>query len=336
MYRRIIAILITLLLTVISLSSNAENIHIDQIVNCEDAMLHLSAEVELPLAEKLPLLVVEENHFDVDQILQGFFSDVNEPVTIRANEDGETYITSADGTEFDFSGGVFTYRGVHYLHHYTYPEAYVKTPAEEFSDFRVEDAEAIAEKWISALGFRDLELVFVFPMSVESLKNWKFDGQPEVTEENEGYCFRYDFTYYDVTCIPRMRNSKAHDDFIRGSELEIVITRSGIQYFSTAAGDTTYNVISKKEYDENLATIEEAIAILKERYNQLIISEPIEINRICFYYVLEPVVGNGVQKYEMWPAWLFYNLPYMEEVDVYDDGVDPLCIVNAITREIIE
>ena len=73
MCRRIIAILITLLLMVISLNSNAENIHIDQIVNCEDAMLHLSAEVELPLTEKLPLLVVEENHFDVDQILQDFF-----------------------------------------------------------------------------------------------------------------------------------------------------------------------------------------------------------------------------------------------------------------------
>lgn len=336
MRRKTIVLLIALVLMTLSLNSNAESIPVDQIPSCENAMLHISADVELPLAKKLSVLVVEENRFDVDRILQAFFSETDEPVTIHTDKYDETYITCADGSEFDFSGGVFRYQGVHYLHQYRDPEFYVKTPAEEIIGFPAEDAKTIAEKWLRALGFQDFELVFTFPISLESLKERKLEGQPEATEQNEGYFLRYDLSYHGTLCMPQIRFSKYHDDAVRGIELEIVVTRSGMQYFSTAAGDTTYRVIGEQERDERIATLDEAIEVLKERYNQLIIPDTIEINRIRFYYIIEPVIGTGVQTYELWPAWVFYNLPYSEDIDAYEDDVDLLCIVNGITREIIE
>ena len=75
---------------------------------------------------------------------------------------------------------------------------------------------------------------------------------------------------------------------------------------------------------------------MKERYDQLIIPDTVEINRIRFYYTIKPVIGKGVQTYELWPAWVFYSIPYVEELGAYIDDIDPLLIVNAITREIME
>ena len=336
MHRKPIVLLIILVLVTLSLNSNAESVQVDQILNCENATLHISAEVDLPLAEKLPVLVAEENRFDVDQILHLFFSDTTEPVTVQANEYDETYITCADGSEFDFSGGVFCYRGVHYLHQYRSTDFSVKTPEKELNGFPVEDAQAIAEEWMRTLGVQDLELVVSFPLSLESLREKRLEGWPEPTNQNEGYFFQYDISYHGTLCIPRQRFLKYHDDFVRGAGLEIFISRNGMQYFSTVAGDTTYRVIREQERDERIATLDEAIEVLKERYNQLILPDPIEINRIRFYYILEPIIGTGVQTYELWPAWVFYSLPYSEDIGAYEDDADPLCIVNAITREIME
>ena len=343
MRRKTVSILIALLLTAVSLNSNAESIQVDQILSCEDAALHISAEVELPLAEKLPVLVAEENRFDVDQILQSFFSDVNEPVTIRASGDGGTYIMCADGSEFDLGDGVFWYMGVHYLQHYRESEFYVKTPEKEIIGFPVEDAQAIAGEWMRALGFQEFELLFTLPMSLESFKKWKLEGQPEPTEQNEGYFFRYCISHHGTLCMPLPRFSKYYGDVVRGAGLEIFISRSGIQYFSTDAGCTTYRVISEQKRDERIATLDEAIEVMKERYDQLIIPDTVEINRIRFYYTIKPVIGKGVQTYELWPAWVFYSIPYVDELDPYVNKldpyanvIDPLLIVNAITREIME
>ncbi len=326
-----------LLLMAISLNSNAESIQVDQILSCEDATLHISAEVELPLAEKLPVLVAEVNPFDIDQILQAFFSETNEAVTVRKGKYTDTYITCADGSECVFAdgAGLFHYMGVHFLRNYVYPE-YVKTPEKEIIGFPVEEAQAIAGEWMRALGFQEFEPIFTFPMSLESFKKWKFEGQPEPTEQNEGYFFRYGIPYHGTLCMPQQRFSKSYGDAVWGAKLEIFISRSGMQYFSTSAGCKTYRVISEQKRDERIATLDEAIEVMKERYDQLIIPDTIEINRIRFYYMIEPVIGKGVQTYELWPAWVFYSLPYVEELGAYVDGVDPLLIVNAITREIME
>ena len=343
MRRKTVSILIALLLTAVSLNSNAESIQVDQILSCEDAALHISAEVELPLAEKLPVLVVEEHRFDIDQILQAFFSETDEAVTVRTGKYDDTYITCADGSQVACAGGVFYYKGVHYLHHYADPEYYVETPAEEIIGFPVEDAQAIAGEWMRALGFQGLEPLFTFPMSLESFKKTRYEGQPEPTEQNEGYFFRYYIPYHGTLCMPHLRIMQYYEDSIRGFGLEIFISRSGMQYFSTIAGCTTYRVISEQQRDERIATLDEAIEVMKERYDQLILPDTVEINRIRFYYTLEPVIGKGVQTYELWPAWVFYSIPYVDELDPYVNKldpyanvIDPLLIVNAITREIME
>ena len=336
MRRKTISILIALLLMAVSLNSNAESIQVDQILSCENATLHISAEVELPLAEKLPVLVAEENRFDIDQILQAFFSETDEAVTVRTDEYDDTDIKCADGSEFGFGSGIFAYRGVHYLHHYREPKFYLKTPEKEIIGFPVEEAQAIAGEWMRALGFQEFELLFTLPMSLESFKKWKIEGQPEPTEQNEGYFFRYGIPYHGTLCMPLQRFSKRYGDSVYGAGLEIFISRSGMQYFSTAAGRKTYRVISEQKRDERIATLDEAIEVMKERYDQLIIPDTVEINRIRFYYTIEPVIGKGVQTYELWPAWVFYSSPYVDPLDPYADEVDPLLIVNAITREIIE
>ncbi len=338
MRRKTISILIALLLMAVSLNSNAESIQVDQILSCEDATLHISAEVELPLAEKLPVLVAEEHRFDVDQILQVFFSETDEAVTVRKGKYTDTYITCADGSECVFTDGAgqFYYMGVHFLRHYVYPED-VKTPEKEIIGFPVEEAQAIAGEWMRALGFQEFEPILTLPMSVESLKDRKYDGQPEPTEQNEGYFFRYYIPYHGTLCMPRPRFIKYYDDQVRGAGLEIFISRSGMQYFATVTGCTTYRVISEQKRDERIATLDEAIEVMKERYDQLIIPDTIEINRIRFYYTFEPVIGKGVQTYELWPAWVFYSIPHVEDIDAYnEDTNEPLLVVNAITREIME
>lgn len=320
------------MLFLMSISAHSEPLHIEKTLVTDDVEIIVKADAVIPSAQTLPIYTIQIKAIDAERLAGIIWPDRQENISVsHSTEDGSTDITWPEGNNLYVINGMLTYQTPYTLPAYRNPEYYLSGVGLTSDEISLPKDEALDQvrALLACVGIDAPVVVASYSFDKEVLSQLYGDRR-KITEKDEGYYFRFHITENDIPILPHIRTSAYHNYFVFGSGFEITVTGRGIQYFSTIAGCSLYDIVAIQESGAPIHTLDEALEVVSAKYSQIILLEPILINDIGLYYVIEPIIRGSEQQYTLTPAWVFYHREFHEESGLWLDA-DPLCIINAIT-----
>lgn len=330
----------------------SENVIVDADVNYGDMQKY-----------QFPSVMVERKHFDIGRIRSIFFLDY-EPEVLEA--DGRTIFTGAD-MQLNIGEGEILFE----TQLSKYLQEFVVTDEGEFKtidhyradslDFMSKNEairtatilldqlgiQCISEPLIYALDDRTLQAEQdVYAEKIEDdewlldmLQAGKIKLKDKWTAADECYYIIFNANINDLP-VDSMGYMLQQSDGIHvdGSRIEIIVSKNGVSYCSAGV---IYEIMENTQAFP-IIQLDEALDYVKNRYEQIILYEPITIEHISLMYcpVLTKIDRDSsgsiiTQEYEMVPAWI---LKAKQMVNVRGETRlnDFRIIINALTGEFIE
>lgn len=164
-------------------------------------------------------------------------------------------------------------------------------------------------------------------------KNERVPFHIQYTEDDDCYYFILRETLDGINVFSYPHGSPDDDSYVTGASAEIVLSRSGIEYLSVSSHYTVKN----REEEQTILPAEQAIQILKNKYDQMILSNPIAVEEMSLLYIPE-IINNSKNQFVLTPVWAFDTT---EEITVLGaEGnkgkKETYVLINAITgKEIL-
>ena len=144
----------------------------------------------------------------------------------------------------------------------------------------------------------------------EAGEAWTFDKEKneripvavQYTEEDDFYYFTLWETLDGIHITPYPHGSPDDDSYVTGARAEMILSSRGIEYLSV---ESHYMVMNKEE-EEALIRPEQAIQALENKYDQIILSNPVTVENMSLLYVPE-IVNKNENKFELTPVWAFFT-----------------------------
>ena len=318
----------------------------EEIVSYEAEMVHIDARVDVPdSVDKLHILTATGKQFryeDIQGILSGdetFEQDMNVPdkgTQVFAGSNGGL-MTIQPGAVYYISGrshlkqyNLVLNRGMSLDDRYVNNGIFTKEEIEGFSRQEVIEMarqqlqkigiDSVGDPKVAALDFETLTKAYENLEGIFPKEHVAFD------REDEGYYLVFRCEYKGIPLLAQ--NYYLRDKALcSGSFIEMIVTRSGIQKL-LAKG--IYDLQEKEECAETLYDFNRMIAAIKAKYQDIMLQEPVTVNRIELIYAPDVVAVNPMV-YELSPCWAVYvNKAYT------DGRADAFLYFNALTGDELE
>lgn len=116
---------------------------------------------------------------------------------------------------------------------------------------------------------------------------------------------------------------------ISGPIIHVYITKSG---FVNVIINNIFDIMDEPIQSKTPLSLNKALDIVKNKYDEVIMKRPITITDIEFSYVPQLKSANE-ENYILTPAWLFNLAEYSDDIK---DSIDKRLIINALTGEQME
>lgn len=224
------------------------------------------------------------------------------------------------------------------------PDFREKFPLPMLESIDKEQAVALVKEKLDALNVPVLETPEVYSLDIDSLKkdfdaNWKDmenpkypDGkQPEWKKEHEAYVIVFQAALPDglpVTQISYMPGS-LYNASIYGSKFVGVVGKEGLIFLNVAG---SYDVQDQEPLSGPVISLETACERMAATYDNIIVTDPIEIQEIRLEYVPRYIDTENYE-FEIVPAWVFQGIQEMKDEKGGTTTVDVLVLIDAVTGE---
>lgn len=132
------------------------------------------------------------------------------------------------------------------------------------------------------------------------------------SEEDDTYYMIFRGSIDNIPVYPLEHGNVESNTLVEGNNIEAAYSQRGLEYL------TIYSPYQKKSVDQEDLTIigvEEALAAVKRKYSNIILTDPTTITGIKFYYV-PTLINRSRDEFRMVPAWTFE----LEQVRKNDKG----------------
>lgn len=175
----------------------------------------------------------------------------------------------------------------------------------DLESFTMNDAENMANDFLKTLCIEDVVCVDIRAIDqetarslVDSMRHEGYDGEGDIAED--AYVLKYTLEINGVQCDAEFFTMANQRD-IEGFSIKLIVTSQGVALMEFTGA---YYVIEESYvyHDGVILSYDEALRIIEEKFDNLILSDPIEICDVKLQYVLLPVDD---EKMAYIPCWCF-------------------------------
>ncbi|HLU21047.1 MAG TPA: hypothetical protein VKZ77_01025 [Bacillaceae bacterium] len=290
-----------------------------------DENLLVNANVNAPNNEKIIISSITLKEFEEDKLERTFFE--NKKVVEMHKDSNYLFpeydyksITFSDASSLFVDLGTFRFYDSDFYKEREYENVisgstfFIRSDLKEvykqesLDEINKDDAIELVRSTIQDLGIRDLGNPKIIALDLETLKSeWEdYEGKhgehPRKWEKaDEAYVITFPVLSDKLNITSKGYFSATNNIPVIGSRVMGVVTKDGLIYL-TANG--IYDIGEKVKNDITPISLETALESVKNKYKDVIVTDPIVISNIALEYM--PIVSNvGGIKYELIPAWVF-------------------------------
>ncbi|MEG0672108.1 hypothetical protein [Clostridium sp.] len=293
-----------------------------------DKNLTIDAETRVFDAENYNVLNVKYKQYDEteasniflkDEIIDtrteyGKDNDKNVWIKTKSNKD---LIISKHYLRFDFDNKDYTHL-MFESNQYLFNEMKLKFPKDTLESLNKDESIDKVKQVAKDLDLSLYDEPIVYSLDVNSLRdaenNFMTDeqyadsettkpgtGKVNWTEEDEAYLIIFKSTLNNIPIYSRDVRLSSDNSFLSPSHLKAVVNKNGIALFDVSS---IYD--SPSLSTENLSCIQyaEALKTIKDKYKNIIITDPIKISNINLEYIPR-LKDKELGEFKLTPAWVF-------------------------------
>lgn len=281
----------------------------------------------------------EQRHPITNEITnRGFHASDSSSVAINYNSKGIfTGLVFSEKVfdDYPYTLSMYAYEG------WIRPDFREKFPLEILENIDREAAVTLVREKLNALDVPVLDTPEVYCLDLEHLQkdfdaNWKStenpkdqDGKrPEWTKDREAYVIVFQAALPDNSSITQIDYMPFYNsEVVFGSKFVGVVGKEGLVFFNLAMA---YDVQEEQPLSGPVISLETACERMAATYDNIIVTDPIEIQEIRLEYVPR-YVDTGNYEFEIVPAWVFQGIQEMKDEKGGTTTVDVLVLIDAVT-----
>ena len=298
------------------------------IINSEEMPKHVAQELEKNLSidadiiipegiqSNVPILEIEPKVFDVKTIISKLY-----PNAVALYDDEDIY--KDEKSTINITNGDYYYNNKNeriYTRFFTEQEELLFPTVSNLEGLDVEISLEKAKDYLSDIGLDNIELNSYYVLSKDFLQeqynaikkenNWQDDvnaGREVLKDDWEiergAYIFNFEVIQNGIPISQGMYHTK-DNEYISGSSVKICCNEDGITFVDSVANYSVKNTSGSKK----LAGIDTLMKGISHKFSNLIIQEPITLNKIRLVYQAQKVRGTLY----LIPVW---EVQYLEQCE---------------------
>ncbi|MEG0309051.1 MAG: hypothetical protein RR636_13990 [Clostridium sp.] len=293
-----------------------------------DKNLTIDAEAKVPDAENYNVLNVKYKEYNSEQVcdlllkddiidIRNEYGTGSDKSIIIETKNNKVLSISKESLYFSLKDNGYS-RLRFELDQFLFDDMKRKFPKDELESLNKEESIDKVRQIAKELNLPIDDEPIVYSMDIESLKaaenNFMTDeeaaeweamkpgtGKRNWTEDEEGYLIVFKSRSNNIPIYSRNLVLSSDNSHLNKSELKAVVTKNGIASFEVSS---MYNLVSIDT--ENLSCIDylQALEIVKNKYKNIIITDPIKITNINLEYIPR-LKDKELGEFKLTPAWVF-------------------------------
>lgn len=280
----------------------------------------------------------EQRHPTTNEIIWRSFNADDGSVVIVNYEGASNSLTFSEKAfgDYPYALSMYAYEG------WLRSDFREKFPLETLEDINKEAAITLVREKLDTFGIPVLDTPEVYCLDLEHLQkdfeaNWKDfenpkypDGKhPEWKKEHEAYVVAFQAALPDdapITRISYMPDS-IYNNAVFGSRFVGVVGKEGLIFLSISGA---YDVQEERSLSGPVSSLETACDCMAATYDNIIVTDPIEIQEIRLEYVPRYIDTENYE-FEITPAWVFQGIQETNDEKGGTHTDDVLVLIDAVT-----
>lgn len=294
-----------------------------------DENIKMNADIIFPekIQSEVEILEIELKKMDEQTIINKLYPDA----VALDDRDG---VYSVGDSFIDIDDGNFYYEDKSkriYSRFFVKQEELLFPNATNLEELNVDESLDEAKKYLAEIGFGNIELTNYYVLNKQFLegqynkakkeKNWQADVdagrevfKEDWQEEKGAYIFNFSLIEHDLPIVQGMYVTK-DDEYIHGSSITICCNENGVNFVEAVK---TYSIIAS-DGSKKLAGTDVVIKGIEQKFSNLIIEEPITINKMRLAYQVQKI-DDRLYLVPVWEVQYFQqNEGIMENGLIYYD-----------------